>query len=113
MAATQRGRQARAVRQAAGHAFLARQEMGRRKATFLSIAPDIEKIVLFGSPVREQGSRKGSDIDPAVPCCPENFLPLAAEVLRSPFPVDRIDLSTADSRICTAVEREVEVIDEK
>ena len=108
MAATQRKRQALASRQASAQATLARQEVERLKDAFLSLAPDIETIVLFGSLAHGRGFRSGSDL--AVRCRPETFLPLVAAALRSPFPVDVIDLSTADTRILAAIEREGEVI---
>lgn len=113
MAATQRKRQELVSRLASAQAALARREVERLKGAFLALAPDIEMIVLFGSLAHGRGFRSDSDIDLAVRCRPEAFLPLVAVALRSPFAVDVIDLSTADARILAAVEREGEVIHAK
>lgn len=110
MAATHCRRQAHAVQRAAEEAILARHEVQRLKRVFLTLAPDIEKIILFGSLATGDHFRSGSDIDLAVRCQPEAFLQLVAEALRSPFPVDVIDLSTADARILAAIEQRGEVI---
>ena len=110
MAATQRRRQAQKSRRAVEQAALARQEVERLARAFLALAPDIERIVLFGSLAHDRGFRHGSDIDLAIRCRPEMFLPLVAEALRSPFAVDVIDLATADTRLLAGIEEEGEVI---
>ena len=110
MAATHCRRRTQEARQAAERAVLARGEVERLKGAFLTLAPDIEKIVLFGSLASGASFRSGSDIDLAVRCRPETFLRLVAEALRSPFPVDVIDLSTADARMLAAIEQGNEVI---
>lgn len=113
MSATQRKRLALATRQASAQASLARREVKRLKGAFLALAPDIDRIILSGSLAHGRGFRSDSDIDLAVRCRPEVFLPLVAVALRSPFAVDVIDLSTADARILAAIEREGEVIHAK
>jgi predicted nucleotidyltransferase len=113
MAKHERRRQAQRSRRASLQATLARQEAQRLTQAFLSLAPDIEKIVLFGSLAHGRSFSTRSDIDLAVRCPKEAFLSLVAEALRSPFSVDVIDLSDADARILASIERDGVVIYEK
>lgn len=113
MAEGHRRRIARQARQASERAVLARREVERLADVFRSVAPDLEKMVLFGSLAHGRGFSSRSDIDLAVRCGRSSFLALVAEALRSPFRVDVVDLSDADERIQGAVEREGEVLYEK
>src|SRR6266545_5459346 len=73
---------------------------------FLTADPTIDKIILFGSLARGDVSLPDFDIDLAVSCSAESFLTLVAIALDSPFPVDVVDLATADDRIKAAVAQE-------
>lgn len=80
---------------------------------FRTADPDIGRIILFGSLARDDVRSPDFDIDLAVVCSGDRFLKLTAIALDSPFPVDVVDLSTADDRIKTAVAREGVILYEK
>ncbi|KAF0220651.1 MAG: DNA polymerase subunit [Geobacteraceae bacterium] len=97
-----------AIRKAQAH-----EEVQTLVREFLLIDPGITKIILFGSLARNDVSSLDFDIDLAVSCSGEHFLALVALALDSPFKVDLVELSTADSRIKSAVARDGVVLYEK
>jgi predicted nucleotidyltransferase len=89
------------------------EEVQALAGKFRSLDPGITKIILFGSLARDDVSSLDFDIDLAVSCSGERFLALVALALDSPFKVDLVDLSTADSRIKGAIAREGRVLYEQ
>jgi predicted nucleotidyltransferase len=65
-------------------------EVSRLVAQFREIDPELRKVVLFGSLAQNAPRSLQFDIDLAVSS--EQFLKLVACGLRSPFPVDVVDL---------------------
>lgn len=88
-------------------------EVRRLVDSFLELDPAISKIILFGSLARCDVSSADFDIDLAVSCSGEQYLALVACALDSPFKVDLVDISSADSRILSSIDRDGKVLYEK
>jgi predicted nucleotidyltransferase len=84
----------------------AHEEIQRLVADFRTTDPGLSKVVLFGSLARNDVSSPDFDIDLAVSCSAASFLSLVAIALECPFPVDVVDLATADDRLKASILRD-------
>lgn len=91
----------------------ARSEIDRLLAQFLEIDPALQKVVLFGSLVKQAARSADFDIDLAVQCSPDKFLLLVAAALDSDFTVDVVDLTSVSQTFCQFILKDGVILYEK